>query len=360
MNRTVVTRAHGRVNLMGEHTDYNGGWVLPTAISQSTEVSMIRRDDRLVVLSSGTEPQTGNQREYTYEIGLELPTGTWVDYLQGATKVLSEFLGTKQKFSGFFASIHSTIPEGSGLSSSAALEVSFLKAIRETYSLELNDIEIALLGQRVENEFVGAKVGIMDQMATCLAKSGEALFLDTKELTFENIILPYDQMDLLIINSGVSHKLSEGDGGYNTRRKQCEEACQILGIKQLRDITEKELQRKDLPEILMKRARHVVRENARVHLAVEAIKKKNLKELGRLFNESHESMKKDYEVSIPEIDTLVELCQKDSRVFGARLTGGGFGGSIVAITLKDASQDVGEVVVKEYKKITNRTALILS
>lgn len=360
MNRTITSRAHGRVNLIGEHTDYNGGWVLPTAISQYTEISMVKRDDDLVVLTSGTEPHTGNQREYTYAIGQELPTGTWVDYLQGATKLLSDYLGGRNKLSGFFASIHSTIPEGSGLSSSAALEVSFLKALRETFELPLTDIEIAQLGQKIENEFVGAKVGIMDQMATCLAKSGEALYLDTKELTYENIKLPFDQMDLLIINSGVSHKLSEGDGGYNTRRKQCEEACQILGIHQLRDITYQELKKKDLPEVLMKRARHVVSENARVHLAVNAIKEKNLKELGKLFNESHASMKNDYEVSIPEIDTLVELCQKDSRVFGARLTGGGFGGSIVALTLKDASQDIGEAIVKKYQELTKHKAFILS
>lgn len=360
MNRTIKARAYGRVNLIGEHTDYNGGWVLPTAISQYTEIAMVKRDDNLIVLSSGVDPLTGNLREFTYEVGQELPTGTWVDYLQGATKVLAEFLQGKQKFSGFFASIHSTIPEGSGLSSSAALEVSFLKALRETFELNISDVEIALLGQRVENEFVGARVGIMDQMATCLAKSGEALYLDTKELTYENIILPTEQMDLLIINSGVSHKLSEGDGGYNARRKQCEEACQILGIHQLRDITLKELKDKDLPEILMKRARHVVSENERVHEAVKAIKDKDIKKLGKLFNESHISMKNDYEVSIPEIDILVELCQKDSRVFGARLTGGGFGGSIVAITQKDASQDVGEAVVKKYQEKTRQKGIILS
>ena len=359
MNRTIRALAHGRVNLIGEHTDYNGGWVLPTAISQYTEVAMIKRDDNLIVLSSGIEPHTGNLREFTYEIGQELPTGTWVDYLQGATKILAEFL-QEQKFTGFFASIHSTIPEGSGLSSSAALEVSFLKAIRETFELKMTDIDIALLGQRVENEFVGAKVGIMDQMATCLAQSGEALYLDTKELTYENITLPYDQFDLLIINSGVSHRLSEGDGGYNTRRKQCEEACQILGINQLRDITLDELKDKDLPKVLMKRARHVVSENARVHLAVKAIKSRDFKELGKLFNESHASMKNDYEVSVPEIDTLVELCQKDSRVYGARLTGGGFGGSIVAITQKDASVDIGEAIVKKYQEITKLKAVILS
>ena len=360
MNRTIKTRAHGRVNLIGEHTDYNGGWVLPTTISQYTEVAMVKREDNLIVLSSGVEPHTGNMREFTYEVGQELPTGTWVDYLQGATKLLSEFLQGRQKFTGFFASIHSTIPEGSGLSSSAALEVSFLKAIRETFELKITDIEIALLGQRVENEFVGAKVGIMDQMATCLAQSGEALYLDTRELTYENIKLPYDQMDLLIINSGVSHKLSEGDGGYNTRRRQCEEACKILEINQLRDITPEDLKHKDLPEVLMKRARHVVSENARVHLAVKAIKKRDLKELGKLFNESHKSMKDDYEVSIPEIDTLVELCQKDSRVFGARLTGGGFGGSIVAITHKDASEDIGEAIIRKYQEITKQKAIILS
>jgi galactokinase len=355
MNKTFVGRAHGRVNLIGEHTDYNSGWVLPTAIAQFTEISLIRRSDNKVILTSTTDPKVGAEREFTYELGSEAPTHTWVDYLLGGTNILKESLSQ-----GFFVSITSNIPEGSGLSSSAALEISFLKALREAFELALTDIEIAQIGQKIENEFVGARVGIMDQMATCLAKRGEALFLDTRNLTYENITLPLDQMDILILNSGLTHRLSEGDGGYNARRKQCEEASSLLGVKALRDISLQELSKRNLPDLLMRRARHVVSENERVHAAVKAIKDLNLELLGKLMDESHESMKNDYEVSIPEIDLLVNLCRKDPRVFGARLTGGGFGGSIVAITKKGSSKFIGEVVLEKYQKNTGLTGALLS
>lgn len=350
MSKSFVERAYGRVNLIGEHTDYNGGWVLPTSIPQYTEVTLTKREDQTVIIKSS------KNREFSYQLGSEKHTDQWVDYLQGATKLLRE---AGQTFTGFEVSINSTMPEGSGLSSSAALEISFMKAVCTAFGLKLSPVEIAGLGQRIENEFVGARVGIMDQMACSLATIGEALFLDTYKMTFENVKLPLDKMDLLIINSGISHRLSAG-GGYNERRAQCEEACQILGIKHLRDISPEELQKKDLPELLMKRARHVVTENARVHQAVTAIKQGNLIRLGELFNASHKSMSRDYEVSIPEIDLLVELCSQDKKTLGARLTGGGFGGSIVAITQKGEATRIGQAVVAEYQKRTGEKGTILA
>jgi galactokinase len=199
----------------------------------------------------------------------------------------------------------------------------------------------------------------MDQMACSLAKSGEALFLDTKELSFEQLKIPTDKIDILIINSGISHRLS-ATGGYNERRAQCEEACKILGLKELRDITLEELLTKPLPELLLKRARHVVSENARVFESVKAIKESDVTKLGKLFKESHASMRDDYDVSIPEIDLLVELCSKDPAVYGARLTGGGFGGSIVAITKKGESKAVAEKVLKAYHEQTKEKATVLS
>lgn len=354
MNETFVQRAYGRVNLIGEHTDYNGGWVLPTAIAQFTEVTLKQRNDKKVILHSS------RQREYTYELGQEVPSHDWTDYLKGATKLLNKFTQEKaERFNGFEATIESTIPEGSGLSSSAALEVSFMKAIRLAYHLNVSDVELALIGQRIENEFVGAHVGIMDQMACSLATFHTAVFLDTKNLTYEQIELPYDQMDLLVINSGISHQLS-AKGGYNERRAQCEEASKLLGIKLLRDISLPELITKKLPDILMKRARHVVSENQRVHLAVKAIKNKDLNSLGQLFIDSHHSMRDDYEVSIPEIDFLVELTLAQSDTFGARLTGGGFGGSIVAITKKGKALEVANSILPLYEKQTKKKATILS
>ncbi len=346
---TEIFRAHGRVNLIGEHTDYNGGWVLPTAIPQFTEVTLKKTDNNKAhITSSGS-------RDVTYELGKEKYTGTWIDYLQGATRFLSE----KGKLSGFEAHIHSTMPEGSGLSSSAALEISFLKALRKVFNIDVSDVDLALMGQRIENEFVGARVGIMDQMAVSLAKMGEALFLDTKVLTYERVNLPLDKMDLMVINSGLSHQLSAHDGGYNQRRAQCEEACRIIGIQQLRDIDVPTLASKNLPDVLAKRAHHVVSENERVHQAVKAIKDGNLEALGQLFVESHKSMRDDYEVSIPQIDLLVELCIADKDCYGARLTGGGFGGSIVAIAKKGQGARISAKVSEEYKKKTGITATVL-
>lgn len=352
--KTVTERAHGRVNLIGEHTDYNGGWVLPTTIPQYTEVTISENQNQQVHVISSRDPEAGGKREMLYTLGHEIHSGTWIDYLQGATKFLSEKGLTK----GFKASIYSTIPEGSGLSSSAALEMSFLKAVREFFKLDINDIDLALMGQRIENEFVGARVGIMDQMATSLAKSGEALFLDTGTLTYNRIPLPLNEMDLLVINSGISHKLSSHDGGYNQRRSECEEVSKVLG-KTFRELNMEDLNNDTLSDLLKKRARHVLTENERVKKAVAAIQRKDLIELGALFKASHDSMKNDYQVSIPEIDFLVETLNQHKSVFGARMTGGGFGGSVVAITKKGEKEQVAGDVIPLYEKETQAKGTVL-
>jgi galactokinase len=346
----VVSKAHGRVNLIGEHTDYNGGWVLPTIIPQFTEIKIEKTPGQTVTLMS-----TGD-RFYSYALGEEQPQDLWVDYLQGATKILKE---KGIHLSGFTASIHSTIPEGSGLSSSAALEMSFLKGLQEMFQFEMTPVELAKIGQRIENEFVGAKVGIMDQMATLLADENEALFLDTQEMTFERIPLPVEMIDLMVINSGISHRLSSTDGGYNERRGQCEEACEKLHIKSLREISPEKLKTISLPDILMKRVRHVVSENARVKSAVSAIRHRNIGQLGKLFAESHASMRDDYQVSIPEIDLLVELCMSEKGIHGARLTGGGFGGSIIAIADKGIKYQAAENIIRTYHKMTGEKGTLL-
>ncbi len=347
MKPSSTARAHGRVNLMGEHTDYNGGWVLPTPIPQFTEVTITDAPGRSVSVQSSLG------RNFAYELGKETKTGSWVDYVQGATLLLREQLSPS---GGLLVQIHSTIPEGAGLSSSAALETSFLKALNQHRQLGLDPLTIARLGQRIENEFVGAHVGIMDQMATGLSQFGEALFLDTLTLEYKQITLPLDETDLLVINSGVAHRLSENSGGYNQRREECEEACQKLGIRYLRDIDLSTLKSRELPEKLRKRARHVVSENQRVKEAVIALLAKDLQRLGKLFLESHLSMKLDYEVSIPEIDLLVDLCMTHESVFGARLTGGGFGGSVVALTHKGESANVARDIIPNYEAETGQRA----
>jgi galactokinase len=347
MNPSTTARAYGRVNLIGEHTDYNGGWVLPTAIPQFTEVTVTSAPGRIVRLESS------GGRAFSYELGSEEKTGTWVDYLQGATRLLADRLAGKP---GLSVTIRSTVPEGSGLSSSAALEISFLKALNEHFDLNLDPVTMARLGQRIENEFVGARVGIMDQMATGLARAGEALFIDTLTLEYERIRLPLDAADLLVINSGISHRLSASDGGYNQRRAECEEACRRLGVNLLRDLAPEVLAARELPEPFRRRARHVVSENQRVKDAVLALKNRDLKKLGQLFLESHLSMKNDYQVSIPEIDLLVDLCMTFEGVYGARLTGGGFGGSIVALTRKGLAATVAPAVIASYAAETGERA----
>jgi galactokinase len=352
--KTVFTQACGRVNLIGEHTDYNDGWVLPTTIPQKTYVRLITRDDQTVVARSSNY-QESHGRAASYQLGEETKSHSWHDYIQGVTAILRQ---KGIQVSGFELAVDSDIPIGSGLSSSAALEVSLLKALREAFSLKLTDVEIAQIGQLAENEFVGAHVGIMDQMACSLAHEGEALFLDTKTLSYRQIPLPQEKMDLLVINSGVVHQHAGGD--YNQRRAECEEACRLLGIKKLREFGMMDLPKlESLPEILRKRARHVITENDRVHQSVEALLKKDVHELGRLFYESHRSMEKDYEVSVREIDLLIELCRRNAAVFGARLTGGGFGGSIVALTEPGQSTEIAQRICAIYEKETSCKASVL-
>lgn len=354
MKREFMAVAQGRVNLIGEHTDYNGGWVLPTAIPQYTKIKLIPREDQTVRATTGLQFSKA-ESALSYEIGKEKKTGTWLDYIQGATQILKK---DGHPIRGFEIHVESTVPTGSGLSSSAALEVSLLKALREAFALKLTEVEIARIGQRIENDFVGAKVGIMDQMACALANFGEALFLDTKKMEFERVQIPLDQMDLIVINSGVEHQHAGGD--YNQRRSECEEACAKLGIQELRELGVQDLDKlKVLPEKLMRRARHVITENERVHQAVKALREKHVEKLGELFYQSHASMRDDYQVSIPEIDLLVEICSEQPATYGARLTGGGFGGSIVALAKKGEGARTASEVARLYSERSGHQATVL-
>jgi galactokinase len=348
----VVASAPGRVNLIGEHTDYNGGFVLPTTIPQRTRVELCVRADRLVRAWSAAYSQPGDYSEY--ELGMESPRGSWLDYIQGVTYALE---AAGHEIGGFDARIDSSVPSGSGLSSSAALEISLLRALREAFGLAASDVDLARLGQRAENDFVGARVGIMDQMAASLGDEASALFLDTRSLEYHRVPLPRGA-DLLVIHSGITH--SHAAGEYNQRRSQCEQACHRLGVELLRECSLDDLDRINaLPEPLNRRARHVVTENARVLKAVQAMERDDVAALGRLFGDSHASMRDDYEVSIAEIDTLVELAASNDEVLGARMTGGGFGGSIVALTAPGAAARAGQRIVAAYAARTGRTGTIL-
>jgi galactokinase len=232
-----------------------------------------------------------------------------------------------------------------------------MRALRVAFALRLDDVRIALTGQRVENEFVGARVGVMDPMAASLADEGTALFLDARDLSYERVALPAGA-DLVVINSGVAHDHAAGD--YNTRRAECEQACRRLGVQQLRDVMAADLPRVEtLPEPLNRRARHVVTENDRVVAAVAAMRTGDLPLLGELFYASHASMRDDYQVSIREIDLLVQLARKERAVFGARLTGGGFGGSVVLLAQRGSGAAVAERIARAYARDSRRRPTIL-
>ena len=348
----TLTHAPGRVNLIGEHTDYNGGFVLPMAIPQQTHVALRRREDRSVRAFSANTSRPGEV--LSYELGQEKPLRTWLDYVQGVTHVLGL---EGHALSGFEVWISSEVPLGSGLSSSASLSVCLLRALREAFSLPLDDVKVGLLGQRVENVFVGAPVGVMDPMATSIASVGVAMFLDTRDLSYQRVPVPAN-VDTVIINSGVAHNHSVGD--YRTRRAECERAAELLGVQQLRDLSEADLPRAaQLPEPLGRRVRHQITENARVLATVEALRSGDLARIGQLFYASHDSQRLDYEVSVPEIDLLVDLAREDADVYGARLTGGGFGGSVVMMARQGTGAAVARRIAQRYATRSGQTPTIL-
>ena len=318
----TVAEAPARANLLGEHTDYNDGFVLPTPLAYRTVVEAGRNEDA----GDGTISMHAAQFGETVERRLGEPRrGDWTDYVLGSVSVLAEH---GVAVPALRIAIDSDVPMGAGISSSAALEVSVLRAARSLLGLDLDDVTIARLGQKAENAYVGMQCGIMDQMVSSLGTFGKALFLDTRDMATELVDLPADER-ISIIHCGVAHKLTEG--GYNTRRQECEAACQALGIASLRDIGTDALDRINaLPDPLNRRARHVVTENQRVLDGVAALKSGDIARFGTLMNASHASQRDDYEVSIPEIDALADSAQRHGAI-GARLTGGGFGGSIVAL-----------------------------
>jgi galactokinase len=347
---TAAAEAHGRVNLIGEHTDYQQGFVLPTLIPQRTRAEGRRTDARGIRLWSAELPD-GIER---YTPGQETRTGRWIDYVQGITALLTRE-GTA--IGGVDIRIESTVPLGGGVSSSAALEVSVLRLLRQLFDLPLDDLGIAALAHRTETEFVGAPVGIMDQMVCSLGREGEALFIDTRDRTFTPIPLP-SSFELVVIDSGVKHEHASGE--YSTRRRESSEAAALLGVSWLRDVSADDVHAlAALPPVLSRRARHIVTENRRVLDAVTALKAGDAVELGRLFNESHASMRDDYQTSTPDIDRLVDIAQHHPAVFGARLTGGGFGGAVVILTRPRRAHDAAREIASAYAQSTHAHAAIL-
>jgi len=342
--------APGRVNLIGEHTDYNGGFCLPTVLPLRTQVWLAPRSDRTVRLAS--DAQEGKVESYT--IGEEKPNGTWVDYVAGLTWALTH---DGRRRDGFDMLIASDVPVGKGLSSSAALEVAALRGLRSLASLRLSDLDVALLAHTAETQFVGAPVGLMDHMVCSLGKDGVAFLLDAGHRTFSDVPMPA-ATSLRVIDSGIAHHHASGD--YRIRRRECEEAARALNVARLRDVTTADLARINaLHEPLNRRARHVVTENARVLDAVEALRAGDLRAFGALINASHASLRDDFQVSLPEIDRLVDTANDDPDVLGARLTGGGFGGAVLMLCKPGAPADTAQRVVTRYREQYGRKAEVL-
>jgi galactokinase len=331
--------APGRVNLIGEHTDYHQGFVLPVVLPQRTTVhARTSTRGRVRVLSPALDSAV---REY--DVGTETVTGEWIDYVQGVTWVLGQH---GFEIPGADLLVESTVPIGAGVSSSAALQVSLLRSMRAAFAWPFDDVTIAKLAHEAETRFVGAAVGLMDQMVCSLGRPGMALFLDTRSLEVEHVPIPAT-LDLAVIDSGIAHR--NLGGAYAERRKESFEAAVALGVRYLRDLTSRDLDRIDqLPPVLQRRVRHIVTENERVLAAVDALKTADGTLLGTLFNASHASMRDDYETSVPDIDVLVSLAQSDANVFGARMTGGGFGGAIVIATHRGAAATVASRVLDAY------------
>jgi len=346
-------RAPGRVNLIGEHTDYNGGFVLPMAIERETIVAAAVRDDRKICVRSMKLNEAN-------EIDLDAPEqklrGSWLDYVEGVARILER--RNLAKLRGANLLISSNVPTGAGLSSSAALEISVGLALSEISGYTVEKIQLALAGQVAEHEFVGAKVGIMDQYISALGKKGHALLIDCRSLKAAQIPFTNDETTIVICNSKVEHELADSE--YNTRRAECEKAVGILqeflpDISHLRDVSVEDFEKYagHLPEIIRKRCRHVVMENARTLNAVEALKKDDLTEFGRLMRLSHDSLRDDYEVSCRELDLLVEIASGCEGVLGARMTGGGFGGSTVNLVRKESVGMFTKRISDEYRRLTN-------
>jgi galactokinase len=325
------------MNVIGEHTDYNQGWVLPAAIDRFIAVAYRPRRDSEIVLTSDRYPAPVRLS------GLpDKKSGSWADYVVGVARQLDARFGLS---SGFDATVVSDLPEGSGLSSSGALEVAFAAACIGSQSFAISPVEVARLCQKAENEFVGARTGIMDQFTALLARAGNAILLDCRSLEHEDVPLPDGRHSWLLADTRVRHNLA--GSAYNERRAQCERAAAALGLASLREATEGDLDRIE-DSIVRRRAKHVISENGRVLEAADALRRRDAAALGPLLYASHESLRGDFEVSCPELDTLVELSREVRQVVGARMMGGGFGGCIIVLLESAGIEDLEQHLQMGY------------
>lgn len=349
----VIVRAPGRVNLIGEHTDYNDGFVLPMAIERAVWIALRPRDDGYVVVYSLDFDEIAEfspiemSRESTRH-------SQWTEYMRGVAWALQEVGYSLQGWEGVVAG---DVPQGSGLSSSAAVEVATARAFIASSNLEWDPIEVAKACQMAENQWVGTKSGIMDQMISAAGVEGRALLIDCRWLSLEQVPLPPDTV-VVILDTRTRHEHTSS--GYNTRREQCDEAAKFFNVPALRDVTIQQFEAAAdlLDPVIAKRARHVITENARTLQAVEAMRAGDAVTFGQLMNASHASLRDDFEVTNEALNRIVECAQAQDGCYGARMTGGGFGGCAVALVRADAAERFSEAVKACYKEAMNLDALI--
>jgi len=345
-----IFRAPGRVNLIGEHTDYNDGYVMPIAIELYTWVAAGKRDDRILHVHS---VHFGETIELPLDELAGSPRQHWSDYIRGVAAVLES---SGQKLSGANLVIHGELPLGAGLSSSASLEVSTALAVMWTSNFELSPLKMARLCQQAEHEYAGTRCGMMDQFATTFGRSHHALMLDCRSFQYKLLPIPAEA-SFVVSNTMVRHELAAGE--YNRRRADCEMGVRILrqhlpGIVALRDVTlaDLELHKTELPEEVYRRCRHVISENQRVLGAAEALQVGDLDRFGQFMYESHRSLRCDYQVSSPELDVLVELASGCQGVYGTRMTGGGFGGCTVSLVRSHEAERFLSRIAEGYARAT--------
>ena len=342
--------APGRVNIIGEHTDYNDGFVMPCAINYGMAVSFAKRNDsiwRVYAIDINEQDEFDLSQDFTRS------EHKWANYVRGVVKYVQEQCPEFKQ--GADLVMTSDVPMSSGLSSSAALEISIGKTCQELGNLPLSLAQIALIGQKAENKFVGANCGNMDQLTSALGQKDHLIMIDCRSLDIAPTPVPQGY-SIAIINSNVKHDLVTGE--YNSRRQECEQAAKFFGVKALRDVTPEQFhacenELKAESELAYKRAKHVVYEDQRVLDAVVALKANDMVKLGQLMGESHDSMRDDFEITIPEIDYLVELAQVAiGKNGGTRMTGGGFGGCIVCLVPNEKVEALRQLIADNYEKQT--------
>lgn len=349
--------APGRVNLIGEHTDYNEGFVLPMAIDRYTVIAAGRNTKREVTLHSVTTGQTAS-----FSVRSEVQRGEpgWSNYVRG---VVAGFQRRSSRISGFDAVLDSTVPFGGGVSSSAALEVATATLLEAMAGKNLDPVEKALLCQKAEHEFAGVPCGIMDQFTSVLARQDHALLLDCRSRTATPVPMSDPSITVLIINSNVRHKLV--DGVYASRRQQCETAARLLKVCALRDATLNDLNAaaKAMDPVVFRRARHVISENVRTLEAARLIQAGEWSKVGQLMYASHASLRDDYEVSCPELDVIVQIAQaigEKEGIIGCRMTGAGFGGCAVSLVRTKAVKGIARKIEEAYENKTGTAPAIFS